>query len=104
MGAAYYNYYQTKNNEPTPINEIYYNCSECPSPIEIISINEKEDLIEFKCKKNNHKIEISINDYLDKMKKFNDEKINNDICLKHKIKYECFCFDCNKHLCQKMFK
>ena len=89
---------------PAQKNEMYYNCSECSSPIEIILINEEEDLIEFKCLKNNAKVEISIKDYIDKMKKFNDKKINNDICLDHKIKYECFCFECNKHLCKNCLK
>ena len=34
--------------------EIHYNCDECSSPIEIISIKENENTIEFKCAKNNH--------------------------------------------------
>ena len=40
------------------INDLYYNCSECPSLIEILSINEDNNIIEFKClnkdKENNH--------------------------------------------------
>ena len=45
---------------PTPFpendNYIYYNCSECSSLIEIISIDEENNMIEFKClnKKNYH--------------------------------------------------
>ena len=42
------------------LNEIYYNCSECSSSVEILSINEKESNIEFKCINNNHKIKMLI--------------------------------------------
>ena len=35
--------------------EKLYNCSECSSPIEILSIDEKECSIEFNCINNNHK-------------------------------------------------
>ena len=99
MEAVDYKNNLTETSKPAPINEIYYNCCKCHSPIEIISINEKKNIIKFKCIKN-HKVKRSINDYIDQMKKFNDKKINNDICLDHKIKYECFCFECNKHLCK----
>ena len=37
------------------LNNIYYNCTECSSSIEILSINEKESIIEFICINNNHK-------------------------------------------------
>ena len=42
--------------EPELNNEIYYNCSECSSLIEIISINENNNIIEFNClnKESNH--------------------------------------------------
>ena len=46
------------------LNEINYNCTECSSPIEIISINENECSIEFKCINNNHNKKISINKYI----------------------------------------
>ena len=46
---------------PTPqskieISDINYNCTECSSLIEILSINEDNNCIEFKClnKENNH--------------------------------------------------
>ena len=45
------------------INDLYYNCSECPSLIEILSINEENNIIEFKC--------------LNKDKEHNHEKKNN---------------------------
>ena len=53
------------------LKEIFYNCTECSSPIEILSINEID--IEFKCIKNNHNKKISIKEYIEKMKHFNDE-------------------------------
>ena len=34
--------------ESMKLNEIYYNCTECCSPIEILYINEKANIIEFK--------------------------------------------------------
>ena len=88
------------------LNELYYNCSECVSPIEIISINEKESNIEFKCIYNNHKKKVSIKDYLDKMKNFYDKKINDDICFydNHNQKFECYCLTCKQHLCKKCLK
>ncbi len=38
-------------------NEMYYNCSECSSMIEILSLEEDNNIIEFKClnKDNKHK-------------------------------------------------
>ena len=82
------------------LNELYYNCSECQSYIEILSINEKESIIEFKCIKNNHKIKMPIKEYIIKMKNFNSKNINDDICYHHKKKYKCYCLDCNKHICK----
>ena len=96
-----------ESSEKFQLKEIYYNCTECSSSIEIISINEEESTIEFKCTNNNHKGKISIKVYLEKMKVFNDRNINNDICLiegHNKNKYECYCFDCNKHLCKECLK
>ena len=93
---------ETEN--PQQLNEIYYNCSECSSPIEIISINEKDNIIEFECINNKHNIKISIKEYINKMKRFNDKNINNDICIEHNNKYECICLECNKHLCKECLK
>ena len=88
------------------INEIYYNCTECSSIIEIISINEKENIIEFRCVNNNHRKKLPIKEYINKMKKYNDKYSNNDICINnnHNNKYEYFCFDCNEHLCKECLK
>ena len=89
-------------------NEIFYNCSECSSMIEIISIDEENNTIEFNClnQNNNHSKNniISLNEYLNKMKKYNNSKINKDECEIHKNKYISFCFDCNCHLCKECLK
>ena len=92
------------SSEQIQLKEIYYNCSECKSPIEIIELNEKQCTIEFKCINNNHKIKMKIKEYIDKMKKYNDKNINNDKCLNKDHKnniYECYCLDCNQHLCKE---
>ena len=34
---------------PLNIKEMYYNCIECSSPVELLYINERQNLIEFKC-------------------------------------------------------
>jgi hypothetical protein len=89
------------------LNDILYNCNECSSPIEILSIDEKECLIEFKCIKNNkHNKKISINKYIEDMKKYNNKNINNDRCEAHNNKYnnEIYCFDCDRHLCKECLK
>ena len=96
---------ETKD-ETIKLNEIYYNCTECSSPIEILYINEKSNTIEFKCINNNHIKKLSIKEYIKEMKKFNDKNINDDICVdnNHNKKYEFFCLDCNKHLCKECLK
>ena len=43
-------------------NNIGYNCSECKSLINILSINENN--IEFECKDNNHKKKLYIKEYI----------------------------------------
>ena len=76
--------------------------------IEIISIDEENNTIEFNClnQNNNHSKNniISLNEYLNKMKKYNNSKINKDECEIHKNKYISFCFDCNCHLCKECLK
>jgi DNA-directed RNA polymerase subunit RPC12/RpoP len=86
------------------LKEVYYNCSECKSHIEILKLNEIESTIEFRCINNNHKIKMKIKEYLDKMKNFNDKNINSDKCLNKDHKnnyYECYCLKCNQHLCKE---
>jgi len=98
----------TDSSDQLQLNEIYYNCTKCSSPIEILSINENECSIEFKCNNNDsHNLIIPINDYLEKMKNFTNKNSNNDICIingHNKNKFECYCFDCNKHLCKECLK
>ena len=90
-------------NDAPPLekDKIYFNCSDCSSTIEIISLNE--DIIEFKCD-NEHNKKMEINNYLDDMKKFNDINLNNKICNKHKEEYLAYCFDCKIHLCKECLK
>ena len=87
--------YEEKDN-------IYYNCTECSSMIEILEINK--EIIKFKCINNKHEISMGINEYLEKMKKYNDIKINNDKCNIHNNKYISYCFDCKNHLCNECLK
>ena len=96
---------ETKEKE-VKLNEIYYNCTECSSPIEIIYINERVNIIEFKCINNNHIKKLPIKEYIEEMKKFNNKNINVDMCIEnnHNNKYEFFCIDCNKHLCKECIK
>ena len=94
------------NSPPPPIQQekfkgnIGYNCSECSSLIEILSINE--DNLEFKCtNNNNHNNKLNIRIYLEKMKKNIDNKNLNDICEKHNNQYNFYCLDCKYHICEK---
>ena len=94
-------------SEQIILNEINYNCTECSSPIEIFSINEIEFTLEFKCINNNHKAKMPIKEYIDKMKDFNDKNNNKDICIikdHNQNIFECYCFDCKKHLCKECLK
>ena len=89
-------------------NDLYYNCSECPSLIEIISINEDNNIIEFKClnkdKEYNHEKKIiPIKEYLLKMENYRKKNIN-DKCKEHSCKYVSYCLDCNCHLCEECLK
>ena len=93
-------------NDAPPLKKkkMYYNCSECPSVIEIININD--EFIEFKCN-NKHKIKMRIEEYLNKIKENKDQmllnnKANNSRCDIHKgEEYLSYCFQCNIHLCEK---
>ena len=92
-------------------SNLNYCCSECSSLIEILSINEKTNIIEFKClnKENNHGIKVmQISDFLSKMEKYKKNEINRDSCKEHSSNidnnYIDFCFDCNRHLCKYCLK
>ena len=88
------------------IDNIYYNCAECSSMIEIIEINK--EIIKFKCINNKHENIMGIKEYLEQMKKYNNKKINNDKCDKHNNNnnnnYCSYCFTCNFHLCNECLK
>ena len=97
-------WFQETQETPEPMNEKLYNCTECSSPIEMLSINEEECTIEFECINNKHKKKMLIKEYINKMKNYNDSNINNDRCNIHNLKYEFYCLDCNIHLCKECLK
>ena len=62
-------------------------CPKCSSEIEIILINEETNILEFKCIRNSHKINISIIQYLNEIKNIKNENnlnIFKDQCTIHK--------------------
>ena len=88
------------------MNNLYYNCTDCPSLIEILSINKNTNIIRFKClnEDNNNIKEMPIKEYLVKMKKYKNKEINNDKCDIHNTnnsKYINYCLNCNQHLCNE---
>ena len=103
--------YNVDNLKPDNPQPKYYNCTDCSSLIEILSINEEKNEIEFKClnKDNNHgKKKMSIKDYLTKMEKFKKGSANGDSCKEHlsykNNKYVSYCFDCKQNLCEECLK
>ena len=91
--------------------DIFYNCTKCSSLIEILSIDENKNIIEFKClNKDCHdsKKTMTIKEYFEKMEKNKKITINEDICKEHinceNNKFVSFCFDCNCHLCEECLK
>ena len=95
---------ESELSEQLKLNERYYNCTECFSPLEILSIDEKRFTIEFKCINNNHKKKLLIKEYIDKMKNFNNSNLHNDKCQIHNLPYVCYCLDCKIHLCKECLK
>ena len=86
---------------PSELNKCLYNCSECSSNIQIVSLDENN--IKFICN-NKHNIDTEITTYLKKMKNYNNIKLNDEKCDKHKKEYFSYCFDCNIHLCKDCLK
>ena len=90
--------YQPLPERGETVEPIFYNCSECFAPIEIIKIDNNS--IKIKCfnENNPHEKEMTIKEYIYKM----SPNIKSDICFKdnHNKKYEYFCFDCKTHLCE----
>ena len=85
---------------------IGYNCPSCSSVIEILSINENENKIQFKCVNNKeHNNILNISNYLEEMDKYKDIKNLNDICQIHdNKKYISFCLTCKCHICEECIK
>ena len=106
----YYNSNDAPPANPHPKignSDIYYNCTECPSLIEIISINEETNIIEFKClnkEKNHEKKIMPIKEYLSKMEKYKQKNLEVK-CKEHSLyennKFVSYCFDCKQHLCKE---
>ena len=89
------------------INEYLTICPECSSLIEILSINEDNNIIEYRCLKEDKIYIKSIRDYLEKIKENKQKNINElkDICKNHENqKYVSYCFDCKCHLCEECLK
>jgi len=89
--------------------DISYNCTECSSLIEIISLLQDNNFIKFKClnKDNSHEQSLSIKDYLIKMKSHHNKQLNDDKCKVHTNNnegYICYCFNCKSHLCRECLK
>ena len=94
---------------PPKLNNEFLICPECSSALEIISIDEENNMLEFRCTKYNHRYnKISIIRYLFIIKR-NKKPSNlthfNDKCEFHKNNnYSCFCFDCNRNICNECLK
>ena len=100
---------------PTPIfqeniliNEYFLICPDCSSSIEILSINEVNNIIEFRCIKNNKNYIMTIKEYLQKIEYIPKNKDDiKDKCniISHKNNdFVCYCFDCNRNLCNDCLK
>ena len=105
------NHASSTTYEPLIDNNIFYNCTKCSSLIEILSINEENNIIEFRClNKDCHdeKKRMPIKEYFEKMEKNKQKSINEDKCREHisckNNKYVSYCFDCNCHLCEECLK
>ena len=89
-------------------------CPDCGSSIEILSINENNFSIKYKClnEKNKHvetEFTIAISVYFENIKKIKENKIDElkDRCHieNHNLnKYVSYCLDCKCHLCDECLK
>ena len=94
------------------IVNIHFSCTECSFPIELLSIDEENCIIEFKClnKESHGKKKLCIKEYFDKIKNIKNENKYGfeDKCEIHCSAknnfYSSFCFDCNQHLCKNCLK
>ena len=97
------------NNSLKVGNNDCYNCTSCSCHIEILTINDNESTITFKClnpiEKDNHKIQtISIDKYINSMKKYTYLYSECFICKKLQnqskdIPVFFYCIKCNKIIC-----
>ena len=89
-------------------NKDFLICPECSSPIEIVSLDESTNTLEFECTKYSHKTNIiSLIQYLNNIKlvKLNNLSEFKDKCEIHKNNdYKIYCFDCKRHLCKRCLK
>ena len=93
--------------ETNEINEYFVICPECSSSIEIKLINEQNNIIEFRCIKENKNYIMPIKEYLEKIKEYKEKNINDlkDKCEIHKNNnYVSYCYECNCHLCDECLK
>lgn len=89
-------------NIESKLENLSYRCHKCQSFIEIISLNEDPNKIEYKCSnKNCDKKEISLKNYFIELENKTVKKINDDKCEFHNQKFLTFCFDCKVNLCKE---
>ena len=97
---------KTQNNNEDCNSDDSYTCSECQSNIEILSINNESNEIEFKCPVHG-KLYLSINEYLEKMKKNTYLFFNCSNCKKSQKEFNGifkYCLDCKKVFCNLCVK
>ena len=95
--------YDDELKEELEMDSFLYNCTECTSLIEIISLNNTLNEIEFRCLNNSHRIKKPLNDYLDIMRTYKypaSLKTECECAGHNKSKYEYYCLNCDKHLCK----
>ena len=81
----YYKNEEDLKNDEINLTNINYSCTKCPSIIEILSINQEKNTIEFQCMNKHNKIIIPINEYLQKMSSYKNKLTNEDKCKIHNI-------------------
>ena len=83
-----------------------YCCPYCTNLPEILSYNEGNGMIKFKCKKHGEK-SLDLQEYLENMRKYVSisELNTKNKCSQHKNEpYVYYCFTCEENLCQKCIK
>ena len=82
-----------------------YCCHLCSTLPEILYYNEGNGTVKLKCKKHGE-IAIKINEYMEKMKKWekNSEIKLKNYCTLHNKEYGYYCQDCQENICKKCLK